>query len=79
MDLTSTALQGLQQANSQLNSAANKIATYGANSPAGASLDTVDLSSAVVALLSAKNQFSASAATLKVGDEVQQNLLDVTA
>jgi flagellar hook protein FlgE len=78
MDLSTIALQGLQQADNQLQDAAGKIAANGTNSPGG-NVDSVDLSAAVVELLSAKNQFSANVATLKTADEVQQNLLDVTA
>jgi hypothetical protein len=55
MDFTSIASQGLQQADAQLNSAGSKIASFQTSSPAGANQDTVDLSSDVVALLSAKN------------------------
>jgi len=55
MDPSSIALQGLQQADTHLASAASNIASFQASTPAGASVDTLDLSAAVVALLSAKN------------------------
>ena len=47
MDLSAIALQGLQQADAQLNAAASKIASFGASSPDGAGLDPVDLSAEV--------------------------------
>ena len=79
MDLSAIALQGLQQADAQLNTAAARIASFGALSPDGANLDSVDLSAQVIALLSAKNQFSANLATLKTSDEIQKNLIDIMA
>ena len=79
MDLSSIALQGLQQADTQLANAASNIASFQANTPAGAGVDTVDLSAAVVELLSAKNNYSANAATVKVAEEIQKNTIDLLA
>jgi flagellar hook protein FlgE len=79
MDLSAIALQGLQQTGAQLDAAATRIASFGSTSPDGATLDTVDLSSAVVALMSAKDQFAANLATLKTADEIQQSTLNVMA
>ncbi|MGA2097338.1 MAG: hypothetical protein ABSH39_13625 [Candidatus Acidiferrum sp.] len=78
MDLSSIALQGLQQADNQLQNAATQIAENGANAPGG-NVDSVDLSAAAVQLLAGKNDFAANIGTLKVADEVQKNLLDVQA
>ena len=77
MDLSAIALQGLQQADAQLNQAATIIASFGMTSPDGAGLDTVDLSAEVIALLSAKTQTSANLATLKTADEIQKNAIDL--
>jgi hypothetical protein len=44
MDLSAIALQGLEQGQAQLQQAATSLAGAGAESPDGASLDTVDLS-----------------------------------
>jgi len=79
MDLSNIALQGLEDANVQLNSAASQIASYQSGSPAQAGLDVVDLSAAVVALLSAKSLYSANLATVKTADQVSQATLDVLA
>jgi len=79
MDAPSIALQGLQQADIQLNDAASAIATAGTNSPDGATLDVVDLSAEMVALMSAQNLFDANLATLKTADQMQTSLLDVQA
>jgi flagellar hook protein FlgE len=79
MDLSAVALQGLEQAQVQLQNAATRLAGAGTESPDGAGLDTVELSAEIVALMSAKNQFSANLSTLKTADQIQKSLLDVTA
>lgn len=76
---SSIALQGLQQADVQLNRAAAKIASAGATSADGANLDVVDLSAEMVALMSARSAFEVNLATLKTADQMQKSLLDVTA
>ena len=77
MDLSAIALQGLQQADAQLEKAASRIASAAALSPDGSNVDTVDISAEIVALLAAKNQFSVNAATLKVASEVQKSAVDL--
>ena len=79
MDLSAIALQGLQQADAQLNAAASKIASFEASSPDGAGLDSVDLSAEVVALTSARNQSEANLATLHTASEIQKNVIDLMA
>ena len=79
MELSSITLQGLQQADTQLASAASNIASFQSNTPAGAGVDTVDLSAAMVALLSAKNSYSANVATVKVAEEIQKTNIDLIA
>jgi hypothetical protein len=79
MDLSAIALLGLQQADGQLNAAASRIASFGSSSPDGATLDVVDLSSAMVALMSAKNQFLVNLETLKTGDQIMKATIDIHA
>ncbi len=79
MDISAIALQGLEQANVPLNDAAVNLASAAALSPDGSNVDTVDISAEIVALLSAKNQFSVAAATLKTANEVQKNAVDLIA
>ena len=78
MDIADIALQGLQQADLQLNQAAATIAAA-AGSSDGSSPDAVSLSAELVALLSAKNNFAVNVASLKVAESVQKQVLDVTA
>jgi flagellar hook protein FlgE len=77
MDPSSIALQGLQQADVQLNRAAAKMVSPGATSPNGANLDVVDLSSAMVALMSAQSAFEVNLAALKTVNEMEKGLLDL--
>jgi flagellar hook protein FlgE len=79
MDLSSIALQVLQQADVQLNAAAAKLANAGAASPDGANIDVVSLSEEVVALMSAQTLFSANLATLRTADQMQKSFIDITA
>ena len=79
MDPSTIALQGLQQSDVQLNTAAASLATAGTSSPDGANLDVVDLSAEMVALMSAQNAFQANLAALNTADQMQQALLDVQA
>gem|GEM_PF-1627947 len=79
MDVSSIALQGLQQANIQLEAAATAIATAGADSSSTGNVDVVDLSAEMVALMSAQNAFSVNLATLKTADQMQQSLVNMKA
>jgi hypothetical protein len=79
MDISAIALEGLQQAETQLNNAAITVADYPATVPANAGVDTVDLSAEFVALTQAQTQFAANIDTLKTADQIEQNTLNVTA
>ena len=76
MDLSSIALQGLQQADAQLEAAVANLASVGANS-LGPNLDTVDLASQIVALNSAQDSFTVNLEALKTADQIQQSLLNL--
>ena len=78
MDIAAIALQGLQQADLQLNQAAATIASA-AGSSDGSTPDAVSLSAELVALLLAKNNFSVNLASLQVAESVQKQALNVTA
>jgi flagellar hook protein FlgE len=79
MDPSAIALQGLQQADAQLNTAAAQLASAGTSSPDGANLDVVTLSAEMVALMSAQNAFQVNLATLNTADQMQTALLDMKA
>jgi hypothetical protein len=78
MDLSAIALRGLQQAEGQLEQAATRIA-LSAGSPGRLTLDAVDLSAQMVALLSAKELASVNLQTLRTADEVAKNVIDMLA
>jgi flagellar hook protein FlgE len=71
MDVSSIALQGMQQAQLQLENSARRVAS--ANS------DTVDLSQEMVSLLTAKNQFAANSNVVKIADEMQKSVINLLA
>jgi flagellar hook protein FlgE len=79
MDASSIALQSLQQANAQLETAAARIASAGADSLEAAPVDVVDLSAEMVALMSAQSAFEVNLITLKAAAEMQKSLVDLKA
>lgn len=75
MDPSAIALQGLEQANAQLNAAAEAFATaQGSSGP-----NVVDLGADMISLTSAQILFEANIATLKTADQVEQSLINLTA
>ncbi len=69
-----TALEGLTNSEAQFDHAAQQIAAAPVAVAAGQ--DTVDLSTAAVAVLEAKNNFDANTKVIKIGDEMQAYLLN---
>lgn len=78
MDVPSIALQGLDQANAQLDASASAIAGATTTDSNGG-IDVVSLSDDMVALISAQNQFAANLATMKSANGIQKSLIDLTA
>ena len=78
MDASAIALQGLQQAELQLDAAATAIAGAGGGSSNGGNVDVVDLSAEMVTLMSAQTQYEANLATLKTADQIEQNVVNLT-
>lgn len=71
--VSAASLQGMQKAETQLNTAANKIAQ------SAQSGDTLDLSSDMVSLITARDNFMANVGAAKSGDEMQRALLNLIA
>jgi hypothetical protein len=70
------ALQGMARSEAQFNRAADRIAHLPpAQTKQG---DQVDLSTPAVALLQSKNSFEANTKVVKVADQMEQTLLDMT-
>ena len=78
MDISAIALQGVEQAQVQLDAATASLASAG-TSPGGANLDTADLASGIVALNSAQTLLQLSLSTLKTADQVSQTTLNLLA
>lgn len=84
MTAIQSALTGMQNAETQLDTSANQIANLPfpaipANSSAPQPQDNVSLSTAAVNLLQARDDFAANAKVAKVADEVQQSTLSILA
>ena len=68
-----SALEGLTRSEAQFNQAARSIA----RAPLSAGpTDTVDLSTAAVALLTARNNFEANTQIIKISDQLEQTLIN---
>ena len=68
-----TSLEGLAKSEAQFNQAAQQVAHV---QVAATGQDTVDLSAAAVALIQSRNSFDANTKAIKVGDEMEQYLLN---
>ena len=79
MDVSSIALQGLEQAQVQLDNSAKRLASIGATSPSGAVVDDVSLSQEAVSMLSSKNEFAMNINVLKIADEMQKSTINLLA
>ncbi len=77
MNISAIALAGVQQADARFSNAAARLASIGADSPDGVSPDVVDLSTAVVELQSARNQFDMNLAVVKKANEMEQKVVDL--
>jgi flagellar hook protein FlgE len=73
MDITAIALSGMQAAEQNVQKAAERL-----SSPEQSG-DTVDLSTEMVSLLDAKNQFAANAQVIKTAQEIEKHTLDLFA
>jgi len=78
MELSAIALQGLQQAQGQLEKTATRIAQAGLP-PADQPSDPVSLSDEMVSLLQAKTDFEANLRVAHTADELQKQTLDLLA
>ena len=74
MDVMSIALGGIEKAQGTFEKAAARIAK--AADPAG---DMVDLSTEMVSLLAARNQYQSNARVIHTGDDMQKTLLNLLA
>ena len=75
MDISSIALQGLEQAQARFDTSARQLASVGSRS--GTTTDIADLSAESVSLLTSKNAYEASLNVLKIADNMQKSLVDL--
>ena len=74
MNITATALQGLERAATGFDAAAHKIEFVDSTEA-----DTVDLSAAAVGMLAAKHMYEANLNLMKTAQEMDKHILDVLA
>jgi hypothetical protein len=82
MDVMNAALGGMQIAQSSFERTAQRIAgasTRPLDRPPDQPPDSVDLSTQMVVLLAARNQFQANAQVFQAGDKMEKKLLDILA
>lgn len=79
MEISAIALQGLNQAQAQVEQAGGRLASVGANFGDGTPVDSADLTDATVALLAGKNAFAADIQLLKVADQMQSQAINLLA
>jgi hypothetical protein len=76
MELSAIALRGMEQAQGRVEDSAARLARTGAADYGG---DTVDLSSEVVQLLAARNDFAANARVAETAGEMERKVIDLLA
>jgi flagellar hook protein FlgE len=74
MDVMNIALGGMQTALSTLETTAERIVAVSPETS-----DSVDLSSQMVAMLAARNQFQSNARVIQTADDMQKKLLNLLA
>jgi len=74
MDVMSVALGGMRNVQSTLERTAERIAAVSPETS-----DSVDLSSQMVAMLAARNQFQSNARVIQTADDMQKTLLSLLA
>jgi hypothetical protein len=79
MNISSIAVQGIQNAESQADAAASALTNANALAPNSPGPSISDVAADMVSLSSAQTQEAMSIDVLKTADEMQQNLLDVMA
>lgn len=77
MSIVQSGLEGLQRAQAAAEKTAARVAQLPLSAGGGPPEDVVDLSVEAVALMEAKNGFSASLKMVETGDEMQRSTLDL--
>ena len=78
MDITSTAIEGLNRAEEKLQSVATKLARVSSADSAQPN-DLVDLSAAAVAMIEARNEHAVNVKVIETAEEMSKHILDVLA
>jgi hypothetical protein len=79
MNIAAIALDGLNQAQARFDQTARRLASIGARSPAAVLADPVDLSTDMVSLISARNQFATNLRVARTAGEIERQAIDLLA
>ena len=79
MNIAAIALDGLNQAQTRFDQTARRLASIGAAPPAGVPADPADLSTDMVSLISARNQFATNLQVARTAGEIDRQALDLLA
>ena len=76
MEFFDLAVRGLKQAEQGLEQAATRVASVGGTPNGTGPVDTVDASDSVVAMLTARQEFTANSNAFKTADEIHRRTID---
>ena len=79
MSAISSALSGINEGEYQLNSAAVRLSAASVGTSDSAGIDSVDLSSTIVALIQARNQVATSVKVAHTAQDVEKSLFSLLA
>lgn len=79
MELTAISSKGLERAQASFEQSAIRVASAGSATPDGAPVDSVDLSTAAVDLLAARQDFTFNLKVLETAKQMERDTLDLLA
>lgn len=79
VNIASIALDGMNQAQARFDQTARRLASIGARAPAGMPADPADLSTDMVSLISARNQFATNLQVARTAGEMERQAIDLLA
>src|ERR1035441_2758951 len=79
MEFSDSAVRGLKQEEKGLEQAKTRVASAGGTPNGTGPVDTVDLSDSMVAMLTARQEFTANLNAFKTADEIQRQTIDLLA
>jgi hypothetical protein len=79
VELSAIALQGLDSAQAALERTAVRLARTGSDTPEAAPTDTVELATAMVGLIAARQDYAVNLKVLETANEIERQAVDLLA